>query len=158
MRDPAITQAATGKTIDHYFAHFGNQRWEIFFPKMPLSFGFSAKCTHRFLPQRREGGDFTSIFLPFFYQERIIHNFDLSLKFGEIHPAAEALLVKPAKLRLITVMISRAEKGTAGSLAGNTGKISLHWFVQGYLASVILTLHRRKRDGLEVCAIGRNHA
>src|SRR5947208_15463373 len=105
---------------------------------MPLSFGFSAKCTHRFLPQGREGGDFTSSFFPFFYQERIIHNFDFSLKFGEIHPAAEALVVKAAKLRLITVMISRAEKGTAGSLAGNAGKMSLPWTAQGYRAAVIL--------------------
>ena len=77
--------------------------------KMAFSICDIAESERRLLIFRRVGGDAARLFFPLFHHGGIAHDLDLALEIPEAHPAAEALFVEIAQLRLVTVMIGRTE-------------------------------------------------
>src|SRR5207249_326608 len=114
------------------------------------------KSLGRFLLLCGERDHFARFFLPLLDQRRIIHDFDLPLKISEAHAPAETLFIKPAKLRLVTMMISWSQQSSGRTFARNTVEIALNRIVQGHGGGVKLLPQQAKGGVFENEAICRD--
>ena len=97
--------------------------------------------------------DIARLLFPFFHHRRVADDIDLLLIIEEAHPPAEAGLVKGAQLRLIIVMIGRAEQRAAEPAARHVGEIALERFALDDLDRVKVVARTGEGAGFENPAI-----
>ena len=114
-------------------------------PKMSFRVRVAVESRRRLLVFRRESRDAARLFLPLLNYRGITHDFDLPLKILEAHPPAVTLFVKRAQLRLIGVMIRRAEQRAAHAIARDVREVSFDRLGLCYFDVVEILLRRGKR-------------
>src|ERR1043166_10306399 len=72
------------------------------------------------------GRDVARLFFPLLDDGRIAHDLDLALVIGETHAPTETRFVKITQLRLVSVVIRRAEQSPAQPAPGDIREVALH--------------------------------
>src|SRR5512142_2167249 len=96
---------------------------------MSFRLGNRRKRQRRIFAQGCVSGDLSGFFFPTLDNRWIADDFDLSLIIGKTHSPAEPLLVQASKLRLIRVMIGRAQKRATQPTPGDIRETSFYRFV-----------------------------
>src|SRR5262245_4343307 len=93
-----------------------------------MSFGFRnrRKRQRRLFSQRCVSRDLSGFLFPAFDHRGIADDLDLALILSKAHSPAETLLVQASQLRLVSMMIGRAQKRAAQSTSGNIREISFY--------------------------------
>src|SRR6476659_8885787 len=93
-----------------------------------MSFHFRSrrKRQRRLLAQGCVSGDLSGFLFPALDHRRIADDLDLPLIIGKAHSPAETLLVQAAQVRLISVVISGAQKRAAQPAPGDIREISFY--------------------------------
>src|SRR6476620_7422214 len=98
------------------------------------------------------------LLFPLLDHGRIADDVDLALVIGEAHPPAEARLVKITKLRLIGVMVRRAEQRAAQPAARDIRKIAFQRLRLRDFDCVEIVAQTGECRVLEKPAIGRDRS
>ena len=123
---------------------------------MPFGFHNRRKRQRAFSAQRCVRRHLSGFVFPAFDQRGVAYDLDLSLVFGEAHLSAETLLVQAAQLRLVSVMIRRAQKRSAQPAPRHIGEISLYRIAFDNVNVVEVALSESERVLIEKLPVDRH--
>ena len=125
---------------------------------MALRLGRTGEGERRLFLQRHVGGYAARLFLPALDRLGVGHDLDLPLVIGKAHPPAETLLIETAQLRLISVMIGRAEQDPAQPVSAPRGEIAFDRFGLSDLGAIKIVLFAQESAVLENAPVARDRA
>src|SRR5512133_2838457 len=109
----SVRQTPARRPADSDVLDAANEPRQIAGPKMAFGFRSRRKSQRRLFTQRRVSGDLSGFLFPALDHRGVTDDFDLALILSKVHSPAETLLIQASQLRLVSMMIGRAEKRAA---------------------------------------------
>src|SRR5206468_825125 len=153
-----IWQSPAQRTADRHVLAATDQSRGIIRTKMPFRFRGRRKRHRAFFAQSCVSRHLPRFVFPALDQGGVAYDFDLPLVIGKTYATAETLLVKAAQLRLIIVMVSRAEERSAQSASRDIREISLNWIRLHNVDLVKVAISESECISLEEFSVGRHSA